>query len=57
MRVKLSTATNMAAPMDSHELSTGWEFKQAGTDEWMPVRRVPTNVHLDLMDNKKYILC
>ncbi|PNS18237.1 hypothetical protein CAC42_7606 [Sphaceloma murrayae] len=34
-------------------LEKGWEFKQTDTDDWMPVARVPTNVHLDLMDNGK----
>jgi beta-mannosidase len=35
-------------------LSQNWQFKQADTEEWLPVARVPTNVHLDLIDNKKY---
>lgn len=37
-----------------HELSDGWEFKQTDLDEWMPVGRVPTNVHLDLIADNKY---
>lgn len=40
-------------------LTEGWTFKQAdgdGEDAWMPVRRVPTNVHLDLIDNGKYVI-
>ena len=41
--------------MQVHELERGWEFKQTNTDEWMPVARVPTNVHLDLIDNQKYV--
>lgn len=39
-----------------HRLTDGWTFKQAddeAKDAWMPVKRVPTNVHLDLMDNGK----
>lgn len=43
----------MSSAMAIHELSTEWEFKQADTKEWLPVKRVPTNVHLDLMDNEK----
>lgn len=43
----------MASAMAVHELSTGWEFKQADASEWMPVEKVPTNVHLDLMANEK----
>ncbi|KAF2124870.1 glycoside hydrolase family 2 protein [Dothidotthia symphoricarpi CBS 119687] len=39
-----------------HRLTEGWSFKQAddeAKDAWMPVKSVPTNVHLDLMDNGK----
>ena len=43
----------MAGAMAIQELSSDWQFKQTDTEEWMPVARVPTNVHLDLMDNKK----
>jgi beta-mannosidase len=41
------------------KLSEGWTFKQADNttkDAWMPVKKVPTNVHLDLMNNGKYVL-
>ncbi|RMZ01886.1 hypothetical protein D0860_07444 [Hortaea werneckii] len=38
--------------MDVVKLETGWSFKQTDTQEWHPVARVPTNVHLDLLDNK-----
>ncbi|TPX07951.1 uncharacterized protein E0L32_010406 [Thyridium curvatum] len=36
-------------------LSSGWEFKQSdsGDDQWLPVARVPSVVHLDLLDNGK----
>lgn len=44
---------SMASTMAVKELSSGWQFKQRGTEEWMPVKTVPTNVHLDLMDNGK----
>jgi len=43
----------MAQAMAVHELSKGWEVKQTDTEEWLPVARVPTNVHLDLIDNNK----
>lgn len=35
------------------KLEKSWDFKQSDTDQWMPVDRVPTNVHLDLIANKK----
>lgn len=38
-----------------HNLASGWQFKQTDTEEWMPVRHVPTEVHIDLMDNKKCV--
>ncbi len=41
----------MALQTRSVELTEGWTFKQTGTETWYPVRRVPTNVHLDLLDN------
>ena len=36
-------------------LETGWSFKRTdqGDDTWAPVAKVPTVVHLDLLDNKK----
>jgi beta-mannosidase len=42
----------------SQELTTGWSVKQtdnASEDAWLPVLQVPTNVHLDLLANRKYI--
>ncbi|KAF2431537.1 beta-mannosidase precursor [Tothia fuscella] len=37
-----------------HELTKGWSFKQTSSEEdWLPVARVPTNVHLDLLANEK----
>lgn len=47
----------MAGAMALKELGSHWEFKQVDTEEWLPVKRVPTNVHLDLMDNDKYEPC
>jgi beta-mannosidase len=49
----------MAASFASEALSTGWEFKlteETTLDSWLPVAKVPTTVHLDLLDNKKYDL-
>lgn len=43
----------MATAMAVQEVSSGWQLKQTDTEDWLPVARVPTNVHLDLMDNKK----
>ena len=40
------------AAMTAQEISEGWQFKQSDTDKWLPVAHVPTNVHLDLLDNK-----
>ncbi|KAI4656996.1 uncharacterized protein J4E79_007611 [Alternaria viburni] len=45
-----------AQALSVHVLSEGWTFKQgddSAQDAWMPVKKVPTNVHLDLMDNEK----
>lgn len=53
MRVRAPRAEDMASPMAVHEMGSGWEFKQKDEGDWMPVKRVPTNVHLDLMDNGK----
>lgn len=53
-----SSCADMAL-FSSEELSTGWEFKlteESQSDSWLPVAKVPTVVHLDLLDNKKYDL-
>lgn len=42
-----------------NRLTDGWKFKQADDptqDVWLPVKKVPTNVHLDLMEHGKYVL-
>lgn len=47
----------MADLVVTHELTTGWSFKQTdddGSDAWMTVQHVPTVVHLDLLEHKKY---
>lgn len=43
----------MASARTVHVLEKGWQFKQTDTEDWLPVARVPTNVHLDLIDNGK----
>ncbi|KAM5350922.1 hypothetical protein ACJ41O_003645 [Fusarium nematophilum] len=35
------------------ELRTGWSFKQLDDETWLPVKTVPSQVHIDLLDNKK----
>lgn len=38
----------------STELTTGWEFRETeDSDGWMAVKRVPSVVQQDLIDNKK----
>ncbi|GAM90819.1 hypothetical protein ANO11243_088640 [Dothideomycetidae sp. 11243] len=39
------------SPRTVQILDQGWTFKETGSEQWMPVARVPTNVHLDLIDN------
>lgn len=49
----------MAQAHSVHHLTDGWSFKQADDVEdntWLPVKRVPTNIHLDLIDNGKYVI-
>ncbi|KAK1988839.1 family 2 glycosyl hydrolase [Colletotrichum cereale] len=39
-----------------HELSSGWTFKQqddASEDPWLPVPKIPSQVHVDLLANNK----
>lgn len=43
----------MTKVMSVQELTKGWSFKQSDTEEWLSVEKVPTNVHLDLMNHKK----
>ena len=50
------THRTMAEPSKSQPLTSGWSFKQTDTDEWISVKRVPTNVHLDLLDHEKYCI-
>ena len=42
----------------THELSSGWSFKQTddtNEDAWLPVKKVPSTVQQDLLDHKKYV--
>ncbi|KAL2862477.1 beta-mannosidase [Aspergillus lucknowensis] len=45
----------MATAAKRTPLETGWSFKQTDDkdDAWAPVARVPTVVHMDLLDNKR----
>ncbi|KAI1072862.1 hypothetical protein LB507_011455 [Fusarium sp. FIESC RH6] len=45
----------MAAATHIVDLATGWKLKRSdeGDDTWMTVEKVPTVVHLDLLNNKK----
>jgi hypothetical protein len=53
----ISGANIMALKCTSIELSEGWTFKQADNPDpnaWLPVKEVPSTVHQDLIDNKRY---
>jgi hypothetical protein len=44
--------------MEVTDLSEGWSFKQSdqvGESSWSPVKKVPSTVQQDLIDNKKYV--
>lgn len=47
----MTDTTKTSKAMLVHELKFQWEFKQTDLDSWMPVKTVPTNVHLDLIAN------
>jgi beta-mannosidase len=43
-------------PLSSVTLTEGWQFKQTedtSENAWLSVKKVPTNVHLDLMEHGK----
>ena len=53
----VSGADMAALKCTSIELSKGWAFKQTDNSDpnaWLPVKKVPSTVHQDLIDNKKY---
>jgi hypothetical protein len=43
----------------SQELQHGWSFRQTDSSEndWYPVHKIPSVVHLDLMQNNLYVQC
>lgn len=43
----------MAQKFESTQLTSDWSFKQTDKEEWLSVARVPTNVHLDLLQHEK----
>ena len=48
----------MPQTFTSHELSSGWSFKQTddtSEDAWLSVKKVPSTVQQDLLDHKKYV--
>ncbi|KAF2843698.1 glycoside hydrolase family 2 protein [Patellaria atrata CBS 101060] len=48
----------MASALSVTDLTDGWFFKQkneSSEDAWLSVARVPTNVHLDLLDHEKIL--
>lgn len=49
-----------AAATMSHtrlELSDGWSFKQSdsSSDGWLSVKKMPTQIHMDLLNHKKCV--
>lgn len=45
--------------VSKNELSTGWRLKEtedSSEEAWMSVSKVPTVVHLDLLENGKYVV-
>lgn len=44
----IGASAALPASADRMELHDGWQFRQAGTSEWMPAT-VPGTVHIDLM--------
>jgi hypothetical protein len=49
-----NTGPIMPQALESKQLTSGWSFKQTDAEEWLPVSRVPTNVHLDLLQHERY---
>ncbi|KAJ5895666.1 Glycoside hydrolase family 2 immunoglobulin-like beta-sandwich [Penicillium taxi] len=39
--------------LSSYPLDLGWSFRDLDSEEWMPVRKVPSVVQQDLIDNEK----
>lgn len=54
----ISGAVDAPVRMKVADLSLGWSFKQAddvGENSWYPVKKVPSTVHQDLIDNKRCV--
>jgi len=54
----ISDVYDGSSRLEAVELSAGWVFRQTddtNEDAWMPVKKVPSTVHQDLVDNKKYV--
>ena len=51
----ISSLDDTPLPLDSVELSTGWTFRQTDDErgDWLPVKRIPSTVHQDLIDNNR----
>ena len=48
--LSLMAITGASAQSQTYVLDKGWEFSQAGSNEWMSAR-VPGTVHQDLLDH------
>lgn len=51
LTAKRSQAESPAAPLE-REIASGWQFREAGTGDWLAAT-VPGTVHTDLLANKK----
>jgi len=54
----ISGSSVTLAGMNIFDLSLGWSFKQSdhvGDEAWNPVKRIPSTVHQDLIDCKKFV--
>lgn len=36
------------------DLRTGWSMREAESKDWLPVKKVPSQVHVDLLANNMY---
>lgn len=48
----IGAAAQVGSPLNSVDLNAAWEFRQSGTEDWLPAT-VPGCVHTDLLANKK----
>lgn len=51
-------AKNTTMARTRYDLSTGWTFKETGetSEGWLPVAKVPSQVHIDLLANNMYVI-